>query len=509
MEADFSPEELYELEQSQLWEDAEFREYQEYQDFDPEEEVCFSDDSDDEIEEIDVVELEVPLKKGVKTKELTNASAEIGGTIHPGKKYVPNFAVKNLATKFNVNRSTISRIWARAKSQILTENIIDVRNQKRGRVGRKAKGFDLEILLAVPIEKRTTIKGLSLALGMSTGTVYRLLKTGQLRAHTNSIKPSLKHHHKIARLQYIMNQAIPGTVNTLPKFSDMYNVIHIDEKWFYMSQETQRFYLFPWEDDPYRACQSKRFISKVMFSSGVARPHISSDGIVLWDGKIGIFPFVEDVAAIRNSKNRDKGTIETKALQSITKEVIRSKMIEDLLPAIKSKWPSNACKDIWIQQDNARPHISPNDREFLEAATQDGFNIRLVNQPAQSPDMNILDLGFFRAIQSIQYKSFPDSVTSLIEAVENAYIALDPKAMNFTWMHLKYCMIEILQVQGGNNYKNPHKGKKKLERLGLLPTEIEVSEKLLEETTNYMNEGYIVNNVIQQNNIHHNVPTTT
>jgi hypothetical protein len=35
-------------------------------------------------------------------------------------------------------------------------------------------------------------------------------------------------------------------------------------------------------------------------------------------------------------------------------------------------------KPIYIQQDNAPSHISPNDKLFYEAAKQDGFDIRLV-----------------------------------------------------------------------------------------------------------------------------------
>jgi hypothetical protein len=44
------------------------------------------------------------------------------------------------------------------------------------------------------------------------------------------------------------------------------------------------------------------------------------------------------------------------------------------------------------------------DPVFCEAAKQDGFDIRLIFQPPNFPDFNILELGFFRAIQAIQYK---------------------------------------------------------------------------------------------------------
>lgn len=74
-----------------------------------------------------------------------------------------------------------------------------------------------------------------------------------------------------------------------------------------------------------------------------------------------------------------------------------------IIPAIMNKWPEGASKDIFIQQDNARPHIRDNDIDFRDAASQQGFNIHLVQQPPNSPDLNVNDLGWFRAIQSLQH----------------------------------------------------------------------------------------------------------
>ncbi|XP_010667495.2 uncharacterized protein LOC104884520 [Beta vulgaris subsp. vulgaris] len=192
-------------------------------------------------------------------------------------------------------------------------------------------------------------------------------------------------------------------MNELSKFSHLYNMVHIDEKWFFMNKITQRFYLLSEEEDPYRACQSKASITKVMFLTIIARPRLGPTGDIIWDGKFGIFPFIDEVAAQRWSANRPAGTIEKKAKQSITKETIREMIINKLLPAIRAKWLENGCKQIWIQQDNARPHIQPNDAEFLEASRQGGFEINIICLPAQSPDLNVLDLGFFKAIQSIQH----------------------------------------------------------------------------------------------------------
>jgi len=39
-----------------------------------------------------------------------------------------------------------------------------------------------------------------------------------------------------------------------------------------MTKEAEKYYLLAEEEDPQRYCQSKRFISKVMFVAAVARP---------------------------------------------------------------------------------------------------------------------------------------------------------------------------------------------------------------------------------------------
>ncbi|XP_056683210.1 uncharacterized protein [Spinacia oleracea] len=485
---DYSVEELLELE--------------ELLEFDPDMEVWYSDDeseNDEEVENSAVLnnDNQIPIRnlggRTTQSRELTDFQRK-----HMIDKLlllandelkIPPRAQIEIALEFNVYRTTVWRYWSKAKIRIRRGETIDVKGQKPGKVGRKCKDWDLDRLHAIPVEKRTTIRKIADALDIHPSTVYKLIKSGKIRACSSSLKPSVTPTHKIARIAHVLRQIIPRNVNTPPKFSAMYNVIHIDEKWFYMSQKSQKFYLFPWEDEPYRACQNKNYIPKMMFMGCVARPILGTNGEILWDGKIGMFPFTYTVEAQRSSKNRDRGTPETKAIVSITREVIRAKLIEEVLPAIMAKWPANACKEIWIQQDNAKPHISVDDAEFRAAATKNGFKIRLTCQPAQSPDLNVLDLGFFRAIQSLQYKAFPKDTKELLKSVEDAFQAYEPRLVNYNWLHLQYCMLEILKVEGSNKYKNPHNKKHAMDRLGILPTQVEVPEELIEESRKILARG--------------------
>jgi len=114
-----------------------------------------------------------------------------------------------------------------------------------------------------------------------------------------------------------------------------------------------------------------------------------------------------------------RGDLVMKPITNITRDVIREFMINQVLPAIRAKWPrEDVGKPIFIQQDNAPTHLKLDDLEFCSHAQLGGFDIRLICQPPNSPDFNILDLGFFRAIQAIQYKKNAKTMEDLLPVVQ-------------------------------------------------------------------------------------------
>ena len=115
----------------------------------------------------------------------------------------------------------------------------------------------------------------------------------------------------------------------------------------------------------------------------------------------------------------------------------------------------------------------------------------MVFQSPQNPDLNVLDLGLFRSIQSLQYQSFPKTIDDLVKKVEESYATFDPQVNKFTWITLQHAMVEILKVKGGNNYKIPYIGKQRLERMGMLPTKVEIPRELVNEVVGYINERII------------------
>ena len=53
-------------------------------------------------------------------------------------------------------------------------------------------------------------------------------------------------------------------------FDDMMDVVHIDKKWFYLTEVKKKYYLGNNEPDPYRSVRNKSLISKVMLLTAVA-----------------------------------------------------------------------------------------------------------------------------------------------------------------------------------------------------------------------------------------------
>ena len=76
-------------------------------------------------------------------------------------------------------------------------------------------------------------------------------------------------------------------------------------------------------------------------------------------------------------------------------------------------------RTIFIQQDGAENHICE-DEEFNNALMEQDIDAKLYMQTPNSPDVNLLDLVFSRAIQSFNNVS-PKNEEELIQLVTKAY----------------------------------------------------------------------------------------
>ncbi|CAN0469478.1 unnamed protein product [Discosporangium mesarthrocarpum] len=160
----------------------------------------------------------------------------------------------------------------------------------------------------VPAIRRTSYRKWAVKSGIPPSSLWRLCKRVGARKHKRWVKPVLSVKQKRDRVGFALGHMHrKGGARVV--VDDMYDWVHVDEKWFYMMKDGRGIYLHTEEDAPKPPrAQNKRFITKVMFLAAVARPRMISDG-VWFDGKIGIWPIADTVAAMRSCKNRKKGTM--------------------------------------------------------------------------------------------------------------------------------------------------------------------------------------------------------
>ena len=89
------------------------------------------------------------------------------------------------------------------------------------------------------------------------------MKQGVMHYHTNTLKPYLTEVNKYARLQMALSFVNP---NDKTKYQSMMDLIHVDEKWFYITKKDEHYILVVGdgeedeEEEPLRQVQNKGHI---------------------------------------------------------------------------------------------------------------------------------------------------------------------------------------------------------------------------------------------------------
>jgi hypothetical protein len=314
---------------------------------------------------------------------------------------------------------------------------------KEKKCGRKKVGIDMSTIPIIPLNKRTTIRALAHELDVKKPILHCCFKLGMICRHSNNLKPYLRDDNKKERLRHCVCMIDGDILHFIP----MKNIIHSDEKWFNTTKKAKKFYMLPEEEDLLRTIHNKNSIPKFMLLCCVTEPRYDGDGKCYFDGKIGIWPFVGQEPAKRDSKDRKKGTPITKPI-TVIRDVSRSCLITKVLPAIVVKWPREARGEtISIQQDNTRTHIEPNDEAFFHAVCQTKLGIRIFNQPANSPDLNVLDLGFFVALQSETYITSSKNMDELIRNVQTEFTNYDQSKIRNVFLTQQGCMTKLMKME--------------------------------------------------------------
>ena len=74
----------------------------------------------------------------------------------------------------------------------------------------------------------------------------------------------------------------------------------------------------------------------------------------------------------------------------------------------------------------------------------------------------------------------------LVSAVVPSYVELDNRKLVNIWMTWKLVMLEIIKVGGDNTYVIPHINKAKLEKEGLVRTEVLIKEDVKEKVDEFI-----------------------
>jgi hypothetical protein len=132
------------------------------------------------------------------------------------------------------------------------------------------------------------------------------------------------------------------------------------------------------------------------------------------------------------------------------------------------------------------PHITP--AEFrplwlerkVELQNMHGggldWDLHLYFQPANSPDSNINNIGLFLSIQALQFQHPSANIGEFIVRVLQLYQTYPHFKLNNIFLTLQTCMNQIIEANGSNDYQIVHMNKARLERLGLLPQSIEMTD---------------------------------
>ncbi|CAN0188679.1 unnamed protein product, partial [Laminaria digitata] len=350
----------------------------------------------------------------------------------PGKSRVPKGSLGPICDRYGVGPEYPFKLWKNAKAQMDATQEVDLSSSTRtGRpslltptkaaalksVNKKNRSFTLR-------QVSGQLKEIGLEYGMET--VRRWFNKEGAAKVVRRIKPSLSPAQKLRRIDDQVDE-------TTGDFLDQFNVVHVDESWFFLLRTKEKIRMFPGEHIPGAPrVQHKSHLPKIMIIVANARPDPTHN----FDGKIGIWRICVMKTAERSSKKRKRGE-EYEFDCTIDAEWYKDWYINELLPAIKKKMPWQRAKRVVVQQDGASPHTGKNNPEILNSAGMgQGWSVELVTQPAQSPDLNIKDLGFFASLKSRVWGMNASAVDELVETIFQQYEEYDGDTLERVWQSL-------------------------------------------------------------------------
>jgi hypothetical protein len=235
-----------------------------------------------------------------------------------GKNKLQYGAMTLITARYGVSESTVRNIVQAYNEKINNhERYPDLSPRMSGRVGPDSQ---LTPELADCIVEFNSIEGYKMTVIEFTqvfnGIVEKTIPIATMHEYMHQLhgmmcnsfmNPVLTRQHRIDRVSFILRKLVPDNHDAF-LFRPQLNVIHIDEKWFYVDRVSRKYREFPGEvRHPDATCIHKSHIEKVMFVVVVGVPQ-NIPGGGFFDGKIGVYPVIRHAVAIKSSKNRPAGT---------------------------------------------------------------------------------------------------------------------------------------------------------------------------------------------------------
>ena len=176
----------------------------------------------------------------------------------PGSDQLQQGAFKEACDIFGCSKSTVYRLWWQAQNSLAAGNVIvaALSPLKKGRCGQKKIELNADAVREIPLSRRQSMRSLASALNVPLTRVFRRLKEGKLRRHSSNVKPLLTDSNKQQRVWFCLSKIDPISIEMREhKFRDFFDMVYIDEKWFYMTRIKNNYYLLPDEAWPW-SCNS-------------------------------------------------------------------------------------------------------------------------------------------------------------------------------------------------------------------------------------------------------------
>ena len=361
--------------------------------------------------------------------------------------------VEELARRWNVERhypARLMRTFVSQKAPGVTPSLSRKKGQGRPHI---ITGETEELLLDTARTEawEFTFREMGEVLGVAPATVLRYLRRNKWRYVAKKLRPALEPKHLEARKAWCEE----NRRNTFEAWID------IDEKWFYTVSTGTKLKVPPGTRPPRKSIKHKKHITKVMCLVAVARPCAQHR----FGGIVGVWRVGDMEVAKRSSKNRAAGTPEFKD-KTMDGDRYADMMIKKVIPAARSRMPW--CDTIVIQADNAPGHASQSSnnriKRYLGKSNKPNVpNVRLNFQPAQSPDLNVLDLAVFpslsKRVGKVQKSAGVYDKEQLWKNVHTQVFSYSSDLLTRAFDTKQKVIKQVLACEGGNDYELPHSKK--------------------------------------------------